>query len=174
MSIINKKLLLILALITFIFIAKCSNQSEQYSMEQIQFEKRLDNIRHQNQFEFTFISDVTTNDLLIDIFFPKINFERFNSYNVKDSILKSLDGFEIILIDLQDNNIILKKEINYIKDGHSKNVFLEGKILSLNLGARLQIKKGSEYSIKLKKFSKDDKILKEVVLVGGLPATVFP
>lgn len=173
---LKQKVFLILILVVALSYNNCSNHSDRYSMEQIQFERKLNLLFDQNIFEFSFTSEITTKRFLIDLFFPSIYFERFNSDNIKDSILKSLDGLEMAIVDLTENRLILKKEINYFRDGHRNNDFLEGKILSLNLAARLQINGGHLYSIKLfRKIENTSKeIIKDAILIGGLPSMVLP
>ncbi len=119
---------------------------------------------------------VSTDKYGLSLFFPDVKFKPYKADGIEDSILQSLDGFELKVYEKGKNNLLAEKEINYKRYGFRGNFFLEADILELGVSGRLSVDKSKSYKIEMtippKKYS--DKRLETIILGGGQPPNVYP
>lgn len=167
----------ILIFILILLITSCLESSRRYwSLDNFQEIHTIMPNTGKKEVSFDFLCLTTSDNYKIELFFPDVKFKRYHAYSVKDSILKALDGFSLEIYNMETDKLVDKRTIDYEKQGHRENFFLEGTILSLPLISGLSVKDGKPYNLKIvvpPKRYEDDRI-NNIILGGGTAPPVFP
>ena len=152
------------------------NDYEKWRMKNFQQLAQIKQEETTTNVVINFSPKVSTDEYGLSLYFPDVKFEPYKAFGIKDSILQALDGFNIKLYEKGNDNLIAEKEINYKRDGHRANFFLEADILQLGVSGRLTVDRSKSYKIEMtippKKYN--DKSLETVILGGGQPPDVYP
>lgn len=162
--------------IFFILFLCVTCSSEYWGLNNFQKILTLEQRSEQDKIEINFISNLTSDNYKIELFYPDIQFERYHAFSIKDSILQSLDGFILEVYDPAKNILLNKRIIDYKNQGHRENFFLEGKVLTLPLITKLSVFAHKTYKLKLiippRKYF--DKRINNPILGGGVSPPASP
>ncbi len=161
--------------LSLLSLMNCNNYESKWGLNNFHSLIEVEQKKVAKQYDLEFSPTLSSNKFIISLFFPNIEFKRFKSFEIKDSILQSLNGMEVKIYEKGNDSLIIERKIDYLKDGHRKNIFREREILDLPILVNIKLDEQKKYRFELIIPPRIHSDLTKNIIIGiGTSATIFP
>lgn len=169
-----------------IILVSCSQNGEvnKWGLESLELEEKLILRNEIQNYDFEIIPSESSNKIEVSLYFTSLwytsnDIKIGEREDLRDEILKSLEGLELSIQDKDNNEVLLDYEITYFEDLEKRNLrkyeFATNKILSLFIDSGLALEKNRKLGIQVSvpAYTQESPI-KDFTLVIGKSRKLYP